>query len=74
MNSKNSVHFSIGMSLLTISELRSLYAKVSSIRPRLIGLDVGTVNVGVALSDPTLSFATPQCTLKRNDCRVLGFP
>ena len=56
------------MPLVSAKELRSLYTKVASIKPRLAGLDVGTMKVGVALSDPELSIAIPSLTLNRNEC------
>lgn len=56
------------MSLVTAKELRALYSKVAKVKPRLVGLDVGTMNVGVALSDPSLVVAIPQMTLKRSEC------
>lgn len=33
--------------------------------PRILGLDVGDKRVGIALSDPSGSFATPHTTLQR---------
>ena len=56
------------MAILTVKPLRSLYSKIAKIKPRLIGLDVGTSLVGVALSDPTLTLALPQATLRREQC------
>lgn len=56
------------MAILTVKQLRSLYSKIAKIKPRLIGLDVGTSLVGVALSDPTLTLALPQATLRREQC------
>ncbi|MSP51681.1 MAG: Holliday junction resolvase RuvX [Alphaproteobacteria bacterium] len=35
------------------------------LRARLIGLDVGTKTIGIAVSDPALRIATPRTTLKR---------
>lgn len=59
------------MPLVSAQELRSLYTKVASIKPRLAGLDVGTMKVGVALSDPELSVAIPSLTLNRNNCMLM---
>ena len=56
------------MPVVSASRLKQIYSKVSRIRPRLVGLDVGTTNVGVALSDPSLKVALPQTTLRRSSC------
>lgn len=42
------------------------------VRPgaRLLGLDLGTRTIGLALSDPTLTVATPRETLKRTKLRA----
>jgi putative Holliday junction resolvase len=40
-------------------------AAASSARGRVLGVDVGTVRVGVALSDPTRTLASPLETLRR---------
>ncbi|MBM3535059.1 MAG: Holliday junction resolvase RuvX [Alphaproteobacteria bacterium] len=49
------------MAIRNISELKSL------IRPgdRLLGLDLGTKTIGLAIADATLSIATPLETIKR---------
>lgn len=33
---------------------------------RILGLDVGTQRIGVAISDPTGTFAQPHCVIQRN--------
>ena len=38
---------------------------------RLVGLDVGSKTVGIALSDPRLSIASPHSTLKRGKFSVV---
>jgi putative Holliday junction resolvase len=50
------------MAIRNISELKSL------IRPgdRLLGLDVGTKTIGLAIADATLSIATPLETIRRS--------
>jgi putative holliday junction resolvase len=49
------------MAIRNISELKSL------IRPgdRLLGLDVGTKTIGLAIADATLAIATPLDTIRR---------
>lgn len=49
------------MAIRNISELKSL------IRPgdRLLGLDIGTKTIGLAIADATLSIATPLETIRR---------
>ena len=49
------------MSIADLSELRSLLPAGS----RLLGLDLGEKTIGLALSDTTLTVATPMETLKR---------
>ncbi|HEY0281991.1 MAG TPA: Holliday junction resolvase RuvX [Rhizomicrobium sp.] len=49
------------MSIADLSELRSLLPPGS----RLLGLDLGEKTIGLALSDTTLTVATPMETLKR---------
>lgn len=56
------------MPIVTPAQLRKLYTGIARVKPRLVGLDVGTTNVGVALSDPTLKIALPQMTLLRKEC------
>ncbi|KNB42063.1 holliday junction resolvase [Blastocystis sp. subtype 4] len=62
------------MPVVSASQLKQIYSKVSRIRPRLVGLDVGTTNVGVALSDPSLKVALPQTTLQRSSYENLLYP
>ena len=45
----------------TIAELKALLPR----RMRLLGLDVGSKTIGLALSDTTLTIATPMETIKR---------
>lgn len=54
------------MAIVDVAELRS------QLRPgaRLLGLDLGTRTIGLALSDPTLTVATPRETLKRTKLRA----
>ena len=49
------------MALMTLPELRAALPRSA----RLIGLDPGAKLVGVALSDVTLTLASPYCALKR---------
>ncbi|HTH16515.1 MAG TPA: Holliday junction resolvase RuvX [Magnetospirillum sp.] len=49
------------MSLLTISELKTALPR----HARLMGLDLGTKTIGMALSDVRLSIATPFDTIRR---------
>jgi putative Holliday junction resolvase len=49
------------MAVVTVAELKSLLAS----NARLIGFDLGEKTIGLALSDPMLTVATPLETLKR---------
>ncbi|MGB8602881.1 MAG: Holliday junction resolvase RuvX [Rhizomicrobium sp.] len=49
------------MSLIPLNELKSVLAPGA----RLLGLDLGEKTIGLALSDTTLTVATPMQTLKR---------
>jgi len=49
------------MPVLSLKELKANLAP----NQRLLGLDQGTKTIGLALSDPNLSFATPLETIKR---------
>lgn len=49
------------MSILTISELKSVLGRDQ----RLLGLDLGTKTIGLALSDVSRTIATPYHTIKR---------
>lgn len=53
------------MAICNPGELKSLIGKGS----RLIGLDVGTKTIGMALSDTTLLVATPLATIRRTRFR-----
>jgi putative Holliday junction resolvase len=60
------------MSVVTLEELRLLLKE----RERLLGLDLGEKTIGLALSDTSLTVATPFKTLKRGkfqaDAKVLA--
>ena len=60
------------MPIVSARQLGKIYSKVAAVKPRLLGVDVGTMNVGLALSDPSLSVAVPLTTLKRSDCAPLS--
>jgi len=48
----------------TVEDIRALKGKLKN-RQRLLGLDPGTKTIGLALSDFTLTIATPMETIKR---------
>ncbi len=54
------------MSIVSIAELRSRL----STGERLLGLDIGSKTIGLALSDITLTIATPMETIKRTKFKV----
>ena len=54
------------MSVASIAELRSRL----SMGERLLGLDIGSKTIGLALSDITLTIATPMETIKRTKFKV----
>lgn len=56
------------MPIVTKGQLKLIHSMISPRRVTLVGLDVGTSNVGVALSDPSLKLALPQTTLRRKEC------
>ena len=49
---------------MILDEVHDFHAALPSMRA-LIGLDLGTVTIGLAVSDPFLSIATPLETIKR---------
>src|SRR3546814_3401895 len=53
-----------GMSTMPVLDLADL-RKALSQGKRLLGLDVGTKTIGLALSDPSLAVASPIETLRR---------
>ena len=60
------------MPIVTKGQLKLIHSMISPRRVTLVGLDVGTSNVGVALSDPSLKLALPQTTLRRKECPFLS--
>jgi putative Holliday junction resolvase len=54
------------MPIVPLEELRAMIAPGT----RLLGLDVGTKTIGVALSDPTLTVGSPQETIRRKKFTV----
>lgn len=54
------------MSIVSIAELRSKLATGE----RLLGLDIGSKTIGLALSDITLTIATPMETINRTKFKV----
>ena len=58
------------MPIVTKGQLKLIHSMISPRRVTLVGLDVGTTNVGVALSDPSLKIALPQTTLRRKECML----
>ena len=70
----NSLIFRIAMPFLSPKQLGKVYRQIATIKPRLLGVDVGTMNVGIALSDPSLRMAIPLTTLNRRDCSCILHP
>jgi len=54
------------MNIVSVAELRSKLATGE----RLLGLDIGSKTIGLALSDITLTIATPMETIKRTKFKV----
>ena len=54
------------MSIVPVAELRSKLATGQ----RLLGLDIGSKTIGLALSDITLTIATPMETIRRTKFKV----
>ena len=56
------------MPILSPKQLGKVYKQIAHVKPRLLGVDVGTLNMGIALSDPSLRMAIPLTVLNRKDC------